>query len=153
VRVRVYRICRAAHRALDGEGARRYGGRWTEPGLPVVYTSTTRALAALEVLVHLDPVEAPRDLVLLTIEVPDDLTMTTVAPDELPPKWAEVAEPPACQARGGAWARGRTHVALRVPAAPVPEEENVLLNPAHRDYSRVAVVAERPFRFDPRLRG
>jgi RES domain-containing protein len=149
--VRVYRICRAAHRALDGEGARRYGGRWTEPGLVVVYASTTRALAALELLIHLDPSEAPRDLVLLTIDVPDDVTMADVTADELPSGWAEVAEHPACQARGGTWARGGASVGLRVPAAPVPEEENVVLNPAHPEFSRVAVVAERPFRFDPRL--
>jgi RES domain-containing protein len=151
--VQVFRICRAAYRALDGEGARRYGGRWTEPGLTAVYTSTTRALAALEVLVHLDPAEAPRDLVLLTIEVPDDATMATVAVDDLPSGWTQVAEHPACQSRGSTWARGRRQVGLRVPAAPVPEEENVLLNPAHPDFSRVAIVAERPFRFDPRLLG
>jgi RES domain-containing protein len=119
----------------------------------VVYTSTTRALAALEVLVHLDPVEAPRDLVLLTIEVPDDATVAAVATDELPSGWAEVAERHACQSRGSTWARGGMQVGLRVPAAPVPEEENVLLNPAHPDFSRVAIVAERPFRFDSRLLG
>jgi RES domain-containing protein len=46
----VYRIARAAYSALDGEGARRSGGRWNSPGTPVVYTAGSRALAVLEVL-------------------------------------------------------------------------------------------------------
>ena len=36
----------------NGEGARLWGGRWNEPGRPVVYASSTLSLAALEYLVH-----------------------------------------------------------------------------------------------------
>ena len=43
--------------AMSGEGARRYGGRWNPPGLPAVYLAESRALAALEILVH-----APREM-------------------------------------------------------------------------------------------
>ena len=39
--------------ALSGEGARLYGGRWNSPGKSKVYLSTSRTLAALELLVHL----------------------------------------------------------------------------------------------------
>ena len=39
--------------AFDGEGARLYGGRWNSPGRPAVYTAGSLALAALEVLVHM----------------------------------------------------------------------------------------------------
>jgi RES domain-containing protein len=39
--------------AFDGEGARLEGGRWNSPGTPIVYTSDSAALAALEMLVHL----------------------------------------------------------------------------------------------------
>ena len=41
--------------AFDGEGAWRFGGRWNSPGIRIVYTSGTKALAALESLVHLNP--------------------------------------------------------------------------------------------------
>lgn len=149
--MRVYRICRAAHRALDGEGARRYGGRWNEVGWALVYASSTRALAALEVLVHIDPTDAPADLILLTVTVPDDARLDAVRPDDLPAGWAAVPEHPACIARGTEWARGKSSVGLLVPAAPIPEEPNVLLNVAHPDFGRIAIVAERPFSFDPRL--
>ncbi|HEU5303560.1 MAG TPA: RES family NAD+ phosphorylase, partial [Gemmatimonadales bacterium] len=60
-------------------------------------------------------------------------------------------EPPACKAIGDRWVREGRSLGLRVPAAPVPEEMNLLLNPQHRDARRVRTVAERPFFFDPRL--
>ena len=50
-----WRIIKARHaaNAFDGEGARIEGGRWNSPGTPMVYTSESAALAALELLVHL----------------------------------------------------------------------------------------------------
>jgi RES domain-containing protein len=40
--------------AFRAEGARLFGGRWNSPGHPVVYTAQSLALAALEILVHVD---------------------------------------------------------------------------------------------------
>jgi RES domain-containing protein len=68
--VLVWRITRAAYQALDGEGARLHGGRWNPEGVPVVYTSTTLSLAALEYLVHVDPEDVPGDLVAMRIRIP-----------------------------------------------------------------------------------
>ena len=50
----LWRLCRRAHADLTGEGAHRVGGRWNNPGRPVVYLAEHPALAALEVPVHLD---------------------------------------------------------------------------------------------------
>lgn len=149
--MRVYRLCRVAHRELDGEGARLYGGRWNTPGRPVVYTSTSLALAALEYLVHVDPADVPADIVALTIHVPDDAATDRVVATDLPAGWEQLAEPPACRDAGDAWLEAGRTLALRVPSAPVPEEENVLLNVRHPAMARVRVVAERAFFFDPRL--
>lgn len=149
--MRLYRICRAPYRALDGEGARLYGGRWNSPGSPVVYASSSLALAALEYLVHLDPDHAPSDLIALTLDVPDTASADEVPGSALPVDWAQVADHPACVAAGDAWlSRGAT-LLLRVPAAPIPEEHNVLINPRHAEAAQVRIVAERPFAFDPRL--
>ena len=147
----VYRICRRAFHALDGEGARLYGGRWNTPGTPLVYTSSALSLAALEYLLHVDPEEVPSDLVALTIEIPDDAPLARVTPRQLPADWVRVIDHPACQATGDAWARRGAELALRVPSAPIVEEENVLVNPRHPDAARVRVVATRRFAFDPRL--
>ena len=37
---------------LSGAGARATGGRWNARGTPLVYASTSRALACLETVVH-----------------------------------------------------------------------------------------------------
>lgn len=149
----VYRICRRAYQALDGEGARLYGGRWNTPGTALVYTSSSLALAALEYLVHVDPDLVPADLTALTIDVPDDAPIDTLSAKLLPADWARIPEHPACQLLGDEWTRRGVALALRVPSAPVPEEMNVLLNPRHSGAARVRVVAAREFAFDPRLLG
>lgn len=83
----VYRVVRKAYARtrLDGEGAYRYGGRWSSPGTRLTYTSEHQSLAMLEYFVHLDADDAPPDLVLVTAEIPDDVTTQRVAIDELPP--------------------------------------------------------------------
>ena len=52
-----WRIVKAKHAAtaFSGEGAAKTGGRWNSRGVPVVYASSTKSLAALETLVHLNP--------------------------------------------------------------------------------------------------
>jgi RES domain-containing protein len=149
--VHVYRLCRAPFVALDGEGARLYGGRWNAPGLAVVYASSSRALAALEYLAHVDVMDVPGDLTLLTMDVPDAVAVERVEPVALPDDWVRVPGAPACRDLGDAWAAARRTLVLRVPAVPVPEEENVLLNPRHPDMTSVRVVARRPFSFDERV--
>lgn len=146
-----YRICRQPFKALDGEGARQYGGRWNQPGQPMIYTSGTAALAALELLVHLEPSEAPDDLVLLTIDIPDNVPGERLDLTRLPRNWARTPGDAASRELGSAWLTSNATLFLMVPSAPIPEEYNVLLNPLHPDFARVRVVAERPFRFDPRL--
>src|SRR5437016_2636134 len=55
VAITAWRIVKARHatNAFDREGARLEGGRWNSAGTPVVCTSQSAALAALELLVHL----------------------------------------------------------------------------------------------------
>ncbi len=149
----VYRLCRVAFKALDGEGACLYGGRWNSPGRSVVYTSSTLALAAIEYLVHLDPAYLPTDLVAVTIRVADDLPRLTLHAAALPKGWHTVTGSPECRDAGDAWLAGGKAAALRVPAAPIPEEFNVLLDPSHPSASKWSVIAERPFTCDPRLLG
>jgi len=146
-----HRICRRGQRALDGEGARLHGGRWNSPGAPVVYASSTLALAALEYLTHLDASEAPADLVALRIHIPDDVRVKSVALQALPARWHRYPAPAACRSLGDAWIEKGDTAVLRVPAAPVFEEWNILLNPLHRDFKRIRQVSERRFRFDERL--
>ena len=69
---------------MDGEGARLYGGRWNPPGIAAVYLAESRALAALEILVH-----APREALALEwrvipVDVPDEWIEPARALDAVP---------------------------------------------------------------------
>lgn len=145
-----WRLCRAPFRALDGEGARLYGGRWNSPGRPVVYAAATLALAALEYLAHVDPEDAPGDLLALGLALPADAPVRTLDAAALPDDW-RLPGAAACVAAGDAWLAAGDALALRVPSAVVPEETNLLLDPRHPAMARVREVVVRPFAYDPRL--
>ena len=140
----LWRIAREAHAALEGEGARLYGARWTPRGTPAVYAASHLSLAALEYLVRIDAEDAPDDLVALHISVPDDVTELAWSPSSLPPDWRQTPPPPECQEIGAEWARTGEALLLRVPSVLVPEESNVLVNPLHPDAVGVRVVGSRP---------
>ncbi|MEO5712192.1 MAG: RES family NAD+ phosphorylase [Luteolibacter sp.] len=136
--------------AMDGEGARRYGGRWNSPGLPAVYLAESRALAALEILVH-----APREALLLSwivigMEIPDDW-LETASPADLPPNWRAQPSSSAAQAYGSEWLRSGRGVALVLPSVVIPEEHSLLVNPLHPRMSELKPEKPKPFSFDPRL--
>jgi RES domain-containing protein len=78
---------------FDGEGAYRYGGRWSSPGARHGYTSEHQSLAMLEYFIHLDVDAPPGDLVLAVSEVPDDLARERVETSSLPAHWRESAAP------------------------------------------------------------
>ncbi|HSM36588.1 MAG TPA: RES family NAD+ phosphorylase [Longimicrobiales bacterium] len=149
--MRVWRLARAAHAELDGEGARLYGARWTSVGVAAVYAAEHLSLAALEYLVHVDIEDAPDDLMAVEIEVPDDAGELAFADGDLPRAWRDTPAPEACRQVGDRWAGEGEALVLRVPSVLVPEESNVLVNPAHPRASEVRAVGERRFVYDPRL--
>lgn len=148
--MRCYRIVRPIHAAtaLSGEGARLYGGRWNPPGLRCVYAAGSRALAILEMLVHLSPATRGLKYRLLEIEVPDP----DLAPARKPPQaWDAHPAGNESQNHGRIWLQQAVHTALLVPSVLVPEESNVLLNPAAPAFDRVKIIGEREFQLDLRL--
>lgn len=149
--MRVWRIAREAFDRLDGEGPRRFGGRWNSPGRPVVYTAAHLSLAMVEVLVHTDPDLIPDGLAVFEIQIPDSAAAERIAIHDLPPDWAGIPDHPACRAIGDDWIGRGASAVLAVPSAIVPEETNYLANPLHPDAAGIRVVRSRPFSFDPRL--
>jgi RES domain-containing protein len=149
--MRVWRVARRVYSALDGEGARKAGGRWNSPGTPLVYTSSALSLAVLELLVHTDPDLVPRDLYAFEIDVPASLTAQILDLATLPSNWRDIPNHPACRAIGDAWLERQNHPVLGVPSAVVPEELNYLINPAHPGASQVRVARSRAFSFEVRL--
>jgi RES domain-containing protein len=150
--LRVWRLCAAEHARFDGEGARLAGGRWNRRGTAMVYTSATLSLAALEYLVHVSWETAPKNLMACGAEIPDDLARIAIDVRDLPSGWRSYPAPEALAEIGEKWIREKKVAVLVVPSAVVPEESNVLLDPAHPDFERIRVLDSKPFSFDPRFR-
>lgn len=149
--MRIFRLSKATQPPYSGKGAEVFGGRWNSKGTRVLYMSESRALALLEILVHLTT-EVPDRYVLGGADLPSDLEISNVSESDLSAGWR--TELPLQQIRtreiGDAWVRtGRTAV-LSVPSVIV-DERNFLLNPSHADFRRIAFLVPKPFEFDSRF--
>jgi RES domain-containing protein len=151
--MKIWRLCRApyAAEAFNGEGARRFGGRWNSHGVPMVYASTSLALAALELFVHLEPGQAPDDLVSISALLPEGEPVRTLEPAELPAAWWTDGAAGAIRELGDAWIHDRSSLALLVPSVPIRVEWNVLVNPLHPRIAELRIDPPQPFIFDARM--
>ncbi|MEJ0001155.1 MAG: RES family NAD+ phosphorylase [Verrucomicrobiota bacterium] len=148
----VWRLVKArfAREPFSGEGGRLFGGRWNNVGVPAIYTSEHRSLAALEVLVHLNGIIPTELYRMISYEIDEAWTQALPA-GELPPDWRQEPPSPSTMDWGSQWARDKRSVALAVPSAVIPEEKNIILNPDHPDVGKVKAGPATDFAFDPRL--
>ena len=150
--LKVYRIVKTKWRekALDGEGAKLYGGRWNSKGKACVYCASTEALAQLEMLVHLQRFELLQHYTLLELTLNTDQVMRL---DTLPDNWRTDPAPAETATIGDQWLNQAPSVALQVPSAIATNDNNFLLNPIHTDFNAIKkTVRALPFQFDPRLK-
>ena len=149
----VYRVLRNAYARtpFDGEGAYRYGGRWSSAGVRLSYTSEHQSLAMLEYFVHLDKDDPPTDLVLAVAEIPEDVTRERVEPRELPKNWRDAAAPPELARFGDEFVSDGKSCLLLVPSVLAPYENNCLINPAHAEFSRIVIRDLEPLTYDTRM--
>ena len=141
---------RYAASAWDGEGARLEGGRWNSPGIPLVYTSDSAALAALEMLIHLGRGAILGAYVLIGCTFDEEL-VSRVDPKRLPRNWRSYPAPPELQTLGDEWVKSGSSPVLQVPSAILVSDSNFLLNPRHREFKAIRVLGPQLFEFDPRL--
>jgi RES domain-containing protein len=148
-----WRLVRQRHAAtaFSGEGARIFEGRWNSAGVPVVYCSENLALAALEILVHVQPVAiaAPFRAFRVTL---DDSLITRIELKELPKGWN--LQPPTAISKkiGDEWIKSGRSVALALPSVLVLLERTYLINPKHPDFRKLRIHDIGDFTLDPRLR-
>ena len=150
--MRFCRICRRryAAEAASGEGARRYGGRWNSRGVRMVYASTSLSLAAVETFVNLEPNLRPADLVSIEGDIPDAVQTVTLDVQALPADWYETRDE-SLHRFGDHWIRDGRSATLLVPSAAIRGEWNVLLNPAHAEFSKIEFRDPEPFEFEARM--
>jgi len=147
-----WRIVKAKHapNGFDGQGARSAGGRWNSPGVAMVDTAQSAALAALEILVHVNNSILLSSYVLIPCSF-DTRLVLQLDRAHLPARWREYPAVPSLQSLGDAWIKNGLSAVMVVPSAVVAMESNYLLNPAHPDFGAIEIGAPQPFDFDARL--
>ena len=154
--MKVYRIEREKYleTTLSGVGASMSKGyRWNSINTKLVYTAESKALATLEVTVHLDLSEdLPTDRYYVEIEIPNDIIILEVAIEDLLQDWD--AKPPTyfTQTIGDDFVFQNEAAILKVPSSIVPQEFNYLINPNHIDAARIKVSSKSFMKFDIRFK-
>lgn len=154
--MRVFRIEREQYldTTLDGIGAASADGyRWNSLNTYLVYTAESRALATLEVSVHLDLHEdLPTDRFYVEIDIPDDIEILILDQKDLPGNWD--VKPPGLETQyiGDDFVMANDAAILKVPSSITPTEFNYLINPRHPDSSRIVVISTQRLQFDQRFR-
>lgn len=151
--ISAYRIVapRWSHDALSGEGARKFGGRWNSLGRAMVYLGGSRALTALEMLVHLpSPLSRAKPYHIIEVKIPEHLIANHPL-NLLPNGWLNSPPNQCTTVIGDDWLQAGGQLALRVPSTLIPEETNILLNPLHPDFSQITQSKASDFSFDTRL--
>lgn len=154
--MRVYRIERKKYldTTLKGIGAAfAEGFRWNSLNTYLVYTAESRALATLEVSVHLDLSEdLPTDRDYVEIDIPDGIEILELSTEDLPENWD--AKPPILETQfiGDDFVKDSTAAVLKLPSCIVPPEFNYLINPNHPDARKITVISKAPLTFDHRMK-
>lgn len=154
--MRVFRIEREKYleSTLKGIGAALTDGfRWNSLNTYLVYTADSRALAMLEIAVHLDLAEdLLSDRYYVEIEIPDEIPILELSIEQLPENWD--SKPPILETQfiGDDFVSQNNAAVLKVPSSIVPPEFNFLINPNHADSAKIKVISMQKLQFDQRLK-
>jgi RES domain-containing protein len=148
----VFRLTKSIYKNdLSGRGAEIYGGRWNSKKTPMIYTSHSRALCVAEIAVHTPLGIIPKDYFLITLEIPEDGKIKQIKEAELPENWSAIPPIHETQALGDDFIKNAENLVLKVPSAVVQGDFNFLINPLHKDISKIKIISAEDFGFDKRL--
>lgn len=136
---------------LSGIGAAIKGARWNSVGVEVIYTASNRSLAMAEVAVHLTLATIPEDYMILTIYLPDKISLQKLTEKDMPPDWNTFPHPTSTQTIGDKFIAENTYCVLQIPSAVTKGDYNLLINPYHSEFSKIIIVEMEKFPFDRRI--
>jgi RES domain-containing protein len=145
-----YRIADGRHPIFDATGAMLHGGRWNPIGLPVIYASETYAAALLEILVHANLSQPPKNHRVVQIDIPEEVKIETVAIEQID-GW-DAADMIASRAFGDEWIKSKRTAVLRVPSVITRgRDNNLVINPAHPQFPSITCGSADLVYWDARL--
>lgn len=148
----VYRISSPKYiEDLSGAGSKQYGGRWNDKGVAMVYFAESRAMAVMEVLVHLRPEDIDKDFILAEFEISDD-SILTINISDLPENWKEESEVETLKEIGNKFIKENKFLIMKVPSVIIEEDYNLVFNPNHPHSNKIKLIEKRIFKFDVRFK-
>lgn len=148
----VFRLVKQQYsKVLSGKGAAIFGERWNSKGMELIYTAENRSLAMAEVAVHFSLATMPSSYNMLSIFIPDNLTIKEIKTIELPDDWNTFPHAKSTQNIGDNFIFENKFVALKVPSVVTKGDFNILINPHHKDFKKIKIKSSEPFLFDRRI--
>lgn len=150
--MKVFRLTRKRYaEKLSGKGAAKRGARWNSKGSEIIYTASSRALAMAEVALHFSYATVPDDYQMMTISIPDTTSIELLKLSNLPDSW--LVHPPLESTKifGDDFLSRSKFCLLKVPSAVVMDDYNILINPNHKQFSKIKILETKDFKFDMRL--
>ncbi|GJD45526.1 hypothetical protein AFCDBAGC_3400 [Methylobacterium cerastii] len=137
-----------SHPIFDATGSGLFPGRWNTPASPMIYAAADYATVLLEKLVHGSGALPPNQhFVEITLSVGlsyEKLNQAAV------PGW----DHPDCavsKAYGEEWLHEGRSLLLFVPSVVARVANNILINPRHAEFNRIAYSLHRPVWWDQRM--
>lgn len=146
----LYRITREKYASkLESSGR---ANRWNTEKQYVVYASSSRSLAALELVAHRNAIMEGFGYKMVVIRVPDQKElMQSLDTKKLVLDWHLLENRAITQQHGGEWYLNKKSAILKVPSAIIKEEYNYILNTTHPDFSKIRIAQLEEFIWDKRL--
>ena len=133
---------------MTGNGGLFAPGRWHSQGQRIVYSSSSLALATLELFVNLQVKRQLTRYVKSRLELPETLVETLE--NKAFASFLEAPDAFDSRGYGDTWLSERRSCVLKVPSRGVLEEANYLLNPLHPAFEKIVSVTD-GYRVDARL--
>jgi RES domain-containing protein len=149
--MQVFRISNCKYIAdTTGQGAYLVGGRWNSKGQRMLYTATNASLALLETLAHIPPQMPLLNYCLLQMQIPET-SITIITVSMLPKDWQVMPSTDTLKNMGDLFLQQNKYLALQVPSSVMPLENNILLNPNHKLFSKIKIINQQKIEIDKRL--
>jgi RES domain-containing protein len=147
----VFRISKEAYaKELSSSGT---ANRWNLRGQHVIYSSSSRSLASLELIVHKGAVVPTEKYKVMILSIADDdYLLKQLQIKDLPTNWRTFSAYPILQRIGSQWITNQESLVLKVPSAVIPFEYNYMINTEHPQFSsKVHLVRTEEYFWDSRL--
>ncbi|WP_432714073.1 RES family NAD+ phosphorylase [Pedobacter sp.] len=137
--------------SLSGKGAALKGARWNSVGVELIYTASNRSLAMAEVAVHFSLATLPNDYMMVTIYIPDNISLQKLNSGDLAADWNTFPHPTTTQVIGDKFITDNKYCVLQIPSAVTQGDYNFLINPNHSEFKGIKIVRIENFPFDRRI--